>query len=91
MLNSYSRYNGTDTTIRENGSPEGVITAAKIRTAHIACLLKDFRVSLWRIPIADNAKAIVGNSNTMPKMSTIEVNIDIYELSENVFAMSGLT
>ena len=91
MLNSYSMYNGTDTTMRENGSPEGVITAASISTAHIACLLNDLRVSFWRIPIADNANAIVGNSYTMPKMSTIDVNIEMYEVSENVFAMSGLT
>ena len=91
MLNSYSIYNGTDTTIRENGSPEGVIIAARIKTPQTACLLKAFRVSLCRIPKADRAKATVGNSNTMPKISTIEVNIEIYEVSENVFAMSGLT
>ena len=91
MLNSYSIYNGTDTTISENGSPEGVITAAKIKTPQIACLLKVLRVSLCRIPNADRAKATVGNSNTMPNISTIEVNIEIYEVSENVFAISGLT
>ena len=91
MLNSYSIYNGTETTIRENGSPEGVMTAANISTAHIACRLNVLRVSLCRIPIADSASAIVGNSNTRPKIRTIDVNIDMYELNENVFAISGLT
>ena len=84
-------YSGTDTTISENGSPEGVITAASIKTPQMACRLKDLSVSLCRMPNADRANAIVGNSNTMPKISTIDVNIDIYEVSENVFAMSGLT
>lgn len=91
MLNSYSIYKGIDTTISEKGSPDGVMTAANISTAHIACLLNDFKVSLESTPRADKATAIVGNSNTMPKISTIDVNIDIYELSENVFGISGLT
>ena len=72
MLNSYSIYKGIETTIRENGSPDGVITAANISTTHIACLLNDFRRSLVSRPSEDRAKAIVGNSNTIPKISTIE-------------------
>ena len=91
MLNSYSIYKGTDTTISENGSPDGVIIAASISTAHIACLLNDFNVSFDSTPMADKATATVGNSNTMPKISTIEVNIEMYEVSENVFVTSGLT
>ena len=91
MLNSYSIYKGIDTTISENGSPEGVITAARISTAHIACLLKDFRVSLESTPKADKATATVGNSNTIPNISTIDVNIEMYDVSENVFGISGLT
>ena len=91
MLNSYSIYNGTDTTISEKGSPDGVIIAAIMSTAHIACLLNDFKVSLESTPKADKATATVGNSNTIPKISTIDVNIDIYELNENVFITSGLT
>ena len=91
MLNSYSIYKGTDTTISENGSPDGVMTAASIMTAQIACLLYVFNVSLEITPRADNAKATVGNSNTIPKISTIDVNIEIYEVSENVFGISGLT
>ena len=91
MLNSYSIYKGIDTIISENGSPDGVIIAARISTAHIACLLNDFKVSFESTPRADNATATVGNSNTIPKISTIEVNIEMYEVSENVFATSGLT
>ena len=91
MLNSYNIYKGTETTISEKGSPDGVITAANISTAHIACLLKDFNVSFESTPSMDKATATVGNSNTMPKISTIEVNIEMYEVSEKVFGMSGLT
>ena len=91
MLNSYSIYKGIDTTINEKGSPDGVIIAASISTAHIACLLKVFKVSLCKIPNADSANAMVGNSNTSPNISTIDVNIEIYEVRENVFSMSGLT
>ena len=91
MLNSYSIYKGIDTTISENGSPEGVITAARISTAHIACLLNDFKVSFESTPRADKATATVGNSNTIPNISTIDVNIEMYDVSENVFGISGLT
>ena len=91
MLNSYNMYNGTETTISENGSPDGVITAAIISTAHMACLLKDFRVSLVNRPKEDKARATVGNSNTMPKIRTIDVNMEMYELNEKVFGTSGLT
>ena len=77
MLNSYSIYKGIDTTISENGSPDGVITAARISTAHIACLLNDFNVSFESTPSAYKATATVGNSNTIPKVSTIEVKSDI--------------
>ena len=90
-LNSYNRYNGTDTTIREKGSPDGVITAARISTTHTACFLKDASISLVRIPIADNAATTVGNSNTIPKVSTKDVNSEMYDVSENVLGMSGLT
>ena len=91
MLNSYNIYKGTETTRSENGSPDGVITAATISTAHIACLLNDFRRSLVSRPSEDRAKAIVGNSNTIPKIMTIDVNIEIYEVNEKVFGLSGLT
>lgn len=91
MLNSYNTYNGTETTSSENGSPDGVIIAAIINTAHMACLLKDFRTSRVSRPNEDKANATVGNSNTMPKVITIDVNIEIYELNEKVFGMSGLT
>ena len=91
MLNSYSIYKGTDTTISENGSPDGVITAARISTAHIACLLNAFNVSFESTPMDDKAAATVGNSNTIPKISTIDVNIDMYDVSEKVFGISGLT
>ena len=39
----------------------------------------------------DSTATTVGNSNTMPKISTIEVNSDMYEVSENVLGISGLT
>ena len=91
MLNSYSIYKGIDTIISENGSPDGVIIAARISTAHIACLLKDFNVSLEMTPIAESAMTTVGNSNTIPNISTIDVNIEIYDVNEKVFAISGLT
>ena len=91
MLNSYRRYNGTDTIISENGSPDGVMTAASIRTAHIACLLKVFNVSLVIMPKEDNTTETVGNSNTMPKIKTIDVNMEMYDVNENVFGTSGLT
>ena len=38
MLNSYNNINGNDTMVRVNGSPVGVITAANITIATIACL-----------------------------------------------------
>ena len=91
MLNSYSIYKGIDTTISENGSPEGVINAASINTTQTACLLNDFRVSLDITPREDRTATIVGNSNTIPKISTIDVNIEMYEVNENVFGTSGLT
>ena len=77
MLNSYRRYKGTDTTIRENGSPDGVITAARISTAHIACLLNDLRVSFLMMPSDERAATTVGNSNTIPNVSNIEVKSDM--------------
>ena len=91
MLNSYSKYKGIDTTISENGSPEGVINAASINTTQTACLLNDFSVSLDNTPRADSAATTVGNSKTIPKISTIDVNIEMYEVNENVFGTSGLT
>ena len=84
-------YNGIETTIRENGSPDGVITAANINTAHMACRLNDFKVPLDSMPNDDKTTATVGNSNTMPNISTIDVNIEIYEVNEKVLGMSGLT
>ena len=91
ILNSYKIYRGTETTISENGSPDGVIIAANINTAHMACLLKVFNTFLDNTPKPDKAATIVGNSKTIPKVSTIEVNIDMYEVNENVFSTSGLT
>ena len=91
ILNSYNIYKGTETTISENGSPDGVIMAANINTAQIACLLKDFNTFLDNTPKADRTATTVGNSKTIPKVNTIEVNIDMYEVNENVFSTSGLT
>ena len=91
MLNSYSIYKGTDTTISENGSPDGVITAARISTAHIACLLNDFNVSFESTPRADNATATVGNSNTIPKTNTMDVRREMYEFNVKAFCISSLT
>ena len=71
--------------ISENGSPDGVISAASTTTAHIACLLYCFMDSRVKTPRADRMATTVGNSNTIPNVSTVEVNNDIYELSENVF------
>ena len=78
MLNSYSIYKGIDTTISENGSPEGVINAASINTTQTACLLNDFSVSLDNTPRADSATTTVGNSKTIPKINNSETiqNID---------------
>ena len=91
MLNSYNRYNGTDTTNIVKGSPEGVITAASIATARTACFLKPARVPFFNTPNVDRATTTVGNSKTIPKVRTIELNKAMYELSENVFGISGLT
>lgn len=91
MLNSYNRYNGTDTTSIEKGSPDGVITAANTTTTKIACFLNDANVSLVSTPRADKATTTVGNSNTIPNVSTVDVNNDIYEVKEKVFGTSGLT
>jgi hypothetical protein len=91
ILNSYKIYKGTETTISENGSPDGVIMAANISTTQIACLLKDFRTFLDNTPNADRTATTVGNSKTIPNVSTIDVNIAIYEVNENVFSTSGLT
>ena len=91
MLNSYSMYSGTETTISEKGSPDGVMTAARMSTAQIAYLLNDFSISLVITPSDDITATTVGNSNTIPKVSTREVNSDIYEVRENVFGISGLT
>ena len=91
MLNSYSKYKGTDTTISEKGSPEGVINSARITTAQIACLRKRLSNSRFTTPIADRTAIKVGNSNTRPKVRIVEVNSEIYELRENVLGTSGLT
>lgn len=90
MLNSYKRYKGTDTTMSENGSPEGVMIAANTRITHTACFLNDLIVALVIIPIADNVNASIGNSNTIPNVRTIAVNIEIYDDKEKVFGISGL-
>jgi hypothetical protein len=91
ILNSYSTYRGTEHTIREKGSPVGVIIAASINMMHIACFLYSRRFSLVTIPSADNTTIIVGNSNTIPKASTVDENRDIYEDKENVFGTASLT
>ena len=74
MLNSYNRYNGTDTTSMVNGSPDGVITAASMATARIACFLKLVRVPFFKTPNVERATTTVGNSNTIPNVSTIDVS-----------------
>ena len=91
MLNSYNIYSGTVTTSKENGSPEGVINAASMTTAQIACLRYCLKPSRVTIPSADKIAMSVGNSNTTPKISTVPVNKDIYELRENVLGTSGVT
>ena len=75
----------------ENGSPDGVISAARITTAHTACLRYVWSMSRVTIPSADQMAMTVGKSNTSPKGIMVEVNKDIYELRENVFGTSGLT
>ena len=91
MLNSYKRYSGTDTTSIVKGSPEGVITAASTATVSTAYFLLPANVPFFKIPNVERATTTVGNSNTIPKVSTIEFNSEIYELKENVFCISGLT
>jgi hypothetical protein len=90
-LNSYRRYRGTDTTRREKGSPDGVMTAARTTTTQIAWRLKPLNDSRVTIPRAESTAMIVGNSNTIPNVSIIDMNSEIYEDSENVFGTSGLT
>ena len=91
ILNSYSIYKGIETTISENGSPEGVIAAASITTAQIACLRYFVIVSFVRIPRFESKAATVGNSKTIPKVSTIDVSNEMYDESENVFGIEVLT
>jgi len=91
MLNSYNRYNGTDTTSIVNGSPDGVIAAESTATTSTAYLRNPASMPFYNNPNAERATTTVGNSKTIPKVSTIEVSKDMYELNENVFGMSGLT
>ena len=77
MLNSYSRYKGRAVTSMENGSPEGVMIAESTNVMQKAYFLSPLRFSLVTTPMADNAATTVGNSNTMPKVSTIAVNIEM--------------
>ena len=91
MLNSYRRYRGTVHISKENGSPEGVIKAANMTTAQIAWRLYSFSPSFVTTPNADNIAMTVGNSNTIPKVMTVDVKSEIYELSEKLFGTSGLT
>ena len=90
-LNSYSRNSGKDTTASEKGSPEGVITAASITIPQIACLRYFLIVSFLRMPNAESNATIVGNSNTMPNVSTNEVNNEMYDERENWFGTAPLT
>ena len=75
----------------ENGSPDGVITAASTTTAHIAWRLNFFIKDFVTIPIEDKAMTTVGNSNTIPNVMTVDNRSDIYDVSENVLGTSGLT
>ena len=42
-------------------------------------------------PRADKATMTVGNSKTIPNVSTVDVNNEMYELSENVLGIAELT
>lgn len=82
---------GIEHTIREKGSPVGVMTAARISTMQKACLRYFLNVCLVTIPIADNKAITVGNSKTTPKARTVETISAIYEDKENVLGTSALT
>ena len=79
------------TTIKEKGSPEGVITAASMTIIQMACLRYFTIVCFVRIPSAESNATIVGNSNTMPKVITIDVSSEMYDDSENMFGTAPLT
>ena len=77
MLNSYRRYRGTEHTIREKGSPVGVIIAASIRIMQTACLRYALRFVRVTTPSADITTITVGNSKTIPKARTVDAKREI--------------
>ena len=76
-LNSYNIYIGKATIANENGSPDGVMMAARITTAQMACLRYFFIDSLVKTPNPDNTATNVGSSKTIPNVMAIDVNKDI--------------
>ena len=67
------------------------MTADSTNVMQNAYFLSLLRFSFVTIPMADKAAITVGNSNTIPNVSIIDMNNDIYEEREKVFGTSGLT
>ena len=73
------------------GSPVGVRTAASMSMATTAWRRNLRMYSRVTSPKWDSTARTDGNSNRIPIRNTIDVNVDIYEVSANVFTTLPLT
>ena len=91
MLTSYSAHIGSATTKSVNASVVGVMMAATIRIATMACRRIERIICAFTKPIRPRIQLTTGNSNTMPITRLIVSSVSIYDCSVSMFATSGLT